>query len=78
VDLPALSRWRGVTDFCRAVFVVGLSATRYPFCVLVSAIGWCGALSNILRYAWFLTHWHRDELLLPAHAYSTAFFDLKL
>ena len=28
--------------------------TRYPFCVLLSAIGWCGALANILHYAWFL------------------------
>ncbi len=28
--------------------------TRYPFCVLISAIGWCGALANILHYAWFL------------------------
>jgi hypothetical protein len=27
---------------------------RYLLCVLLSAIGWCGTLANILHYAWFL------------------------
>ncbi len=27
---------------------------RYLLCVLLSAIGWCGALANILHYAWLL------------------------
>jgi hypothetical protein len=31
-----------------------VAETRYPFCVLLSAIGWRGALANILHYTWFL------------------------
>ena len=48
LDLPVSSRRQGVIDYCYAVLVAGLSITRYPFCVLVSAIGWCGALSDIV------------------------------
>jgi len=34
---------------------------RYPCCILVSAIRWCGALSGGLHCAWLVTHiwWER-------------------
>lgn len=70
LDLPVSSRWRGIIDYWRAVLVVGLPITRYPFCVLVSAIGWCGALSNILPYVWFLGRLWQNDRPLP-----TASFD---
>jgi hypothetical protein len=31
-----------------------MAVIRYPFCVLLSSIAWCGFLANILSYAWFL------------------------
>ena len=64
---------RGIIAYCRSVLVVGLRTMRYPFCVLVSAIGWCGALSNTLAYVWFLGRvWYNQspytsfDRMLPA------------
>jgi hypothetical protein len=51
-----------------SILARGLSIVRYSFCVLLAAIAWCAATSNLLHYGWFLGHeWQRSDNRLPTY-----------
>ena len=68
---PTPSSYQGVIDYCCAVLTLAVAVTRYPFCVLLSAIGWCGALANILHYTWFLGRLLQVNGRLPDSAFES-------
>jgi hypothetical protein len=51
-----------------SILARGLPIVRYSFCALLAAIAWCAATSNLLYYAWFLSHeWQRSNTRLPPY-----------
>ena len=60
-----------------SILTRALPIVRYSFCVLLAAIAWCVATSNLLHYAWFLTHeWQSGNTGLPTYTIDWSLFYL--